>query len=376
MLFEQRVDPRQLLERLGHRGFHRCLVGAGFLARIFGDVLRRANAGHHVFALRVDQEFAVQPALAGRGIARERDPGRRGIAHIAEHHRLDVDRGAPGFRNVMQPPVGHRARIHPRRKHRPNRAPQLVVRILREILAGFARHRILVAADHIDPVVGGQVRVECVALAVLEGIENVLEVMVLEVEHHVRIHRDEAAVAVIGKAAIARHFGQRLDGGVVEAEIEHGIHHARHRSAAARTHRDQKRILRIAKSLAGQFADMVQRLFDLRLQFLWIGFVVYVKIGADRRRNREAGRHRQPEIGHFGKIGAFAAQQIAQLCFAFSFAVAECEHPFTGFRGLRSRLAGHDLAGGLRRRFGGALRQGFAGRGRRRSFGPGRHGWL
>ncbi len=81
MLFEQRVDPRQFLERLGHRGFHRCLVGAGLLARVFGDVLR--------------------------------DAGRRGVAHIAEHHRLHVDRGAPGLRNVMQPPVGHRARVHP-----------------------------------------------------------------------------------------------------------------------------------------------------------------------------------------------------------------------------------------------------------------------
>ena len=113
VLFEQRVDPRQLLERLGHRGFHRRLVGAGFLARIFGDVLRRADARHHVLALRVDQEFAVQLALAGRGIARERNAGRRGLAHIAEHHRLHVDRGAPGFRNVVQPAVGHRARVHP-----------------------------------------------------------------------------------------------------------------------------------------------------------------------------------------------------------------------------------------------------------------------
>ena len=113
MLFEQRVDPRQFLERVRHRDFHRCLVGAGFLARIFGDVLRRADARHHVLALRVDQEFAVELALAGRRIARERNAGRRGLAHIAEHHGLHVDRGAPGFRNIVQPAVGHRARIHP-----------------------------------------------------------------------------------------------------------------------------------------------------------------------------------------------------------------------------------------------------------------------
>ena len=252
MLLEQRVDPRQLLERLGHRGFHRGLVGAGFLARIFGDVLRRADARHHVLALRVDQEFAVQLALAGRGIARERNAGRRGLAHIAEHHRLHVDRGAPGFRNVVQPAVGHRARVHPGRKHRADRAPQLVVRILREILAGLARHRILVAADQIDPVVAGQIGVERIALAVLEGIEDVLEMMMLEAEHHVRIHGDEAAIAVIGKAAVAGHLGQRLHGLVVEAEIEHGVHHARHRGAAAGAHRNQQRIFGIAERLAGR----------------------------------------------------------------------------------------------------------------------------
>src|SRR5665811_388169 len=71
------------------------------------------------------------------------------------------------------------------------------MRVLREILAGFARHRVLVAADQIDPVVAGKVGVERIALAVLEGIENVLEVRMLEAEHHVRIHRDEAAVAIM-----------------------------------------------------------------------------------------------------------------------------------------------------------------------------------
>ena len=373
MLFEHRVDPRQFLERLGHRGFHRGLVGAGFLARIFGDVLRRANARHHVLALRVDQEFAVQLALAGRGIARERNAGRRGLAHIAEHHGLHVDRGAPGFRNVVQPPVGHRARVHPGGKHRADRAPQLGVRILREISAGFARHRILVAADQIDPVVAGEVGVERIALAVLEGIENVLEVMMLEAEHHIGIHRDEAAVAVIGKAAIARHFGQRLDRPVVEAEIEHGIHHAGHRGAAAGTHRNQQRIFGVAEGLAGQPADMLQRLFDLRLQLLRIGFVVRVEISADRGRNGEAGRHRQAQIGHLGEIGALAAQQIAQARFALGLAVAKGEHPFAGFRSLRSGLGCDRAAGGLRGRLGRALFDRLAGAGRRRGLGPGRH---
>ncbi len=204
------------------------------------------------------------------------------------------------------------------------------MRILREILAGFARDRVLVLADQIDPVLGGEVGVERVALAVLEGVEDFLEVMMLEAEHHVRIHGDEAAIAVIGEAAIARELRQRFHGLVVEAEIEHGVHHARHRGARAGAHGDEQRVLGVAEHLAGQLADIVERLLNLRLQFLRIGFVVGVEIGADRGRNGEARRHRQTEIGHLGEVGALAAEQVAHLRPALGLAVAERVDPFAG----------------------------------------------
>ena len=59
------------------------------------------------------------------------------------------------------------------------------MRILREIPAGFARHRVLVTSDQIYPVVAGQVGVERISLAVLERIQDVLEMRMLEAEHHV-----------------------------------------------------------------------------------------------------------------------------------------------------------------------------------------------
>ncbi len=277
----------------------------------------------------------------------------------------------------MQPAIGHRARVHPGRKHRADRAPQLVMGILREIRTRFARHGILVAADQFDPVVAGEIGVERIALAVLEGVEDVFEVRMLKAQHHVGVHGDEAAVAVVGEAAVAGQFGQRLDRLVVEAEIEHGVHHARHRGTAAGAHRNQQRIFRVAERLAGQFADMVQRLFDLRLQCRGIGFAVRVEIGADRGRNGEAGRHRQSEVGHFGEIGALAAQQIAKAGFALGLAVAEREYPFAGFRGVRGDLGGNGLgcealADRLGSRLGRALLQRLAGAGRRRRLGPNR----
>ncbi len=179
----------------------------------------------------------------------------------------------------------------------------------------------------------------------------------VEAEHHVRIHGDEAAIAVIGEAAVARQFRQRLDGLVVEAEIEHGVHHARHRGAPAGAHRDQQRIVGIAEDLAGQLADIIERLLDLRLQLLRIGFVVRVEIGADRGRDGEAGRHRQAEIGHLGEIGALAAEQIAHVGAALGLAVAEGEDPFSGLSASVRRAAwrlchrlGRGLFQGLSRR--------------------------
>ena len=135
MALERAGDARELLERLRHRLFHRRLVGAGLLARGLGDLLRRADAGDHVLALRIDQELAVEPLLAGRGIAGEGDAGRRGLAHIAEHHGLHIDRGAPAFRDVVQAPIGDGALVHPGAEHRADRAPQL----LRADPAGTAR---------------------------------------------------------------------------------------------------------------------------------------------------------------------------------------------------------------------------------------------
>ena len=135
--------------------------------------------------------------------------------------------------------------------------------------------------------------------------------MMLDAEHHVGIHGDEAPVAVVGEAPVAGFLRQRLDGHVVEAEIEHGIHHARHRRARAGAHRDQQRIFAVAEFLAGDAADLGERGLDLRLQILRIGFAVVVEIGADLGGDGEAGRHRQAEMRHLGKARALAAEQIA-----------------------------------------------------------------
>ena len=135
-------------------------------------------------------------------------------------------------------------RVHPARKDRADRAPELLLRVLRKRLAEFLLDLGLVERDHLLPFVGGQLGVELVAEPRLLVLEDLLEHLVVDAQHDVGIHLDEAAVAVIGKARIAGIGGQRLDRLVVEAEIEHGVHHARHRGAGAGAHRDQQRLCR------------------------------------------------------------------------------------------------------------------------------------
>ena len=138
--------------------------------------------------------------------------------------------------------------------------------------------------------------------------------LVADAEHDVGIHGDEAAIAVIGEAAVAGFLRQRLDGLVVEAEIEHGIHHARHRGARAGAHRHQQRIVLVAEGLAGDACRRApapsrpapRRSFGYCL-------LLRVVVSADVGGDGEARRHRQAEIGHFGKTRALAAQQIAHV---------------------------------------------------------------
>ena len=133
----------------------------------------------------------------------------------------------------MQLAVFDRPEAHPGIKHGANRAPELLLRILRERAADRLLDGCLVQRNQRFPVSGGQIGILDKRLLRLVVFENILEMIVLHAEHHIRIHGDEAAVAVEGEAAVAGAGGNRLDGDVIEAEIEHGVHHARHRGAGA-----------------------------------------------------------------------------------------------------------------------------------------------
>src|SRR2546427_13202036 len=56
-----------------------------------------------------------------------------------------------------------------------------------------------------------------------------LERLLAQVEHHVAVHLDEAAIGVVGEAGVLRAGDEPLHGLIVQAEVQDRLHHPRHR---------------------------------------------------------------------------------------------------------------------------------------------------
>ena len=89
------------------------LVDSGHGALEFADGQRRADAGDHVFALRVHQVLAEEHVLAGGGIAGEADAGAGVFAQVAEDHGLHVDRCAQPVVDAVDAAIGLGALVLP-----------------------------------------------------------------------------------------------------------------------------------------------------------------------------------------------------------------------------------------------------------------------
>ena len=224
-----RVD--QLLERVGKRLLH------------LRERLRRADAGDDVLALRIGEELAVEPGLAGRRVAREGDARARALALVPEDHLDDVDRGAEVVGDVVGPAVDLGARVVPRLEDGAHGARELVPRVLRERAAGLLPVDPLEGLDQLGQVLGVEVDVlRCAALR-LQLRQRVLE----EVRRRCSsttsaVHLDQAAVRVVGEARVAGALGEPADGVVVQAEVEDRVHHPGHRDRGAGADGDEQRV--------------------------------------------------------------------------------------------------------------------------------------
>ena len=111
---------------------HQCFVRGRHFPSQISDGMRRAHSGDHVFALCVDQVLAVKNLFATGGVACESDTGGARLTHVAKNHCLDIDRRAPVMWDSVLPPVNNRTIIHPGTEYCADRAPELLLRVLRE----------------------------------------------------------------------------------------------------------------------------------------------------------------------------------------------------------------------------------------------------
>ena len=346
VVLQMALDFIQLLVNGGHHLFERGVFRFALLlgdvlrgspaARTFErDLLRGADAGHDVLALRVDQILAVEEVFARGGVARESD-ARGGVgAHVAEDHRLHRDGRAPFGRDVVELAVEDGALVHPRTEDGAHGPPQLIPRIGREVFAGLLLHGGLELGDELPEVLGRELRVELYAALALLLLDDDFERIVVlfrdgfHAQHHVAVHLHETAVRVPCEAGVAREGGHGLHGLVVHAEVEDRVHHAGHRGAGARADRYEQGFLPVAEPAFGQTFDVADGFLDLGAeQRDHLLLAVRVVLGAYFRGDGESRGHGDPDEVHLGEVGTLAAEQLPHFAVAFGLLVAESVDTF------------------------------------------------
>ncbi len=252
------------------------------------------------------------------------------------------------MRDAVLAAIHDRAVILPGAEDGADCAPELILGLLREILAGTLADEGLETGDELLDVLDGELHVGEVVIAValvLEVLDHAFERLVLftgallDSHDDVAVHLEEAAVAVPGKLRVAGLGGHDLNRLVVHAEVENGVHHAGHGVASARADREEERIFATFETLANRLLDLGNCLVDLLGELRRVGALVVVVVGTNFRGDREPGRHRQTDAGHLSKVGALAAEQRTHLAVAVGLAVSEIVDVFTlaggcGFGGL------------------------------------------
>jgi hypothetical protein len=163
----------------------------------------------------------------------------RVIAHVAEDHGLDVDRGAPVLRDAVNLAVGDRPGDIPGAEDRADGAPELIHGLFGEGVAGAFFDELLELVYQLFQLLGVQLGVQLDAPDFLFLVhQDFVRIMILiglgtHAQHHVAVHIDETAVGVISETLVAGVLYHTLDGGVVQTDVQNGVHHTGHGNTRA-----------------------------------------------------------------------------------------------------------------------------------------------
>ena len=93
---------------------------------------------------------------------------------------------------------------------------------------------LLETADDRLPVLRSEIGVEHGAAVELVVLQQLLEVVVWDPQHHLAIHLNKPAIAVVRETFVAAPGRQPDNCTVIEAEVQHRVHHPGHRYASSR----------------------------------------------------------------------------------------------------------------------------------------------
>ena len=166
------------------------------------DLLRSANAGNYVFALGVDEVFAVENVFAGGSIAGECHTSGRSVTHVAVNHGLNVNGSTPFFGNLVHLAIKDSAFVHPAVEYCADGTPELFPSAFGEIFTGVFEDSFLEELNEGLEVVDIEFSIEFHAFFGFNFFDNLFEwvdigfVLRLHAEYNVAVHLNETAIAV------------------------------------------------------------------------------------------------------------------------------------------------------------------------------------
>ena len=295
-----------------------------------------ADAGDDVLALRVGEEVAVGPVLAGRGVAGERDAGAGVVALVAEHHRLHVHRGAEVVGDLLH--RGGRCARGRRSttEHRLDRVTQLLLRVLRELDARLREHDRLEPARPAPagprPTARDRWRRRAASRSSSSACSNFSPSMSSTILPNICTNRRYESYAkrslpvCCASPPTDTSFSPRLRTVSIIPGIENAAPERTDTSSGSVGIAEPLAHLRFERGAAPPATSSMRPVGHRVAR----GHVGVARVGRDR----EAGRHGQAELRHLGEVGALAAQQVLLLLRA----LLEGEHvPHANSSPTRSR---------------------------------------
>mmetsp|Transcript_26656 Transcript_26656/g.44672 ORF Transcript_26656/g.44672 Transcript_26656/m.44672 type:complete len:201 (+) Transcript_26656:2492-3094(+) len=135
-----------------------------------------------------------------------------------------------------------------------------------------------------------------------------LESLVRHSHNHASEHVEETTVRVVREACAAL-LAETLHDLVIQAEVEHGVHHTGHGNGRAGTHREKQRVLDIPELGTERLFNVRETFEDVLPHASGQLLVVVVVALAGFRGDGHSRRNRETDLAHLSEVGTLTAKE-------------------------------------------------------------------